>query len=163
MKIKITVGFLILLVFVCSSSAQTKISGTNQCGKPDPQHVVPVAGMANHSLSVAQLKCTWTKPMEIAGVQTKDGVSTASDDNTGNMARSRGYHVTTMSNGDTFRVSYGSTATLKDGAVQSQKGAWTFLSGSGKLKGVKGGGTFNCAAAGDAISCEVEGEYTLPK
>ena len=159
-----------LLVLVCPvtaivAAAQEKISGTDKCAKPDPQHVVPVEGMPGHSLTVQQGKCTWTKPMEIAGLQTKDGVSTATSDLSATTASSRGYHVTTMSNGDTFSVSYSYTTHLsKDGPPESTKGTWLFLGGTGKLKGIKGKGTFECKpAADDASSCDIEGEYTLPK
>ena len=163
MRTKAALAVLMILLAAGPAWAQTKISGTVQCGKPDPQHVVEVTGMASHSLAVEQSKCTWTKPMEIAGLQSKDGVSTATDDISGSSARVRGYHVTNMSNADTFRVSYSGEATTKDGAMQSNKGTWAFIGGSGKLKGLKGKGTYTCAAAGDGISCEVEGEYTLPK
>jgi hypothetical protein len=158
-----------LLVFVylptaSVAAAQEKISGTAQCAKPDPQHIVPVGGMAGHSLAVEQSKCTWTKPMEIAGSQTKDGVSTSTGDIGPHMARGHGYHVTTMTNGDTWSASYSDTSRLsKDGPPESTKGTWVFLGGTGKLKGIKGKGTFECKPAGDAVSCDIEGEYTLPK
>ena len=107
----------VFLVFVCPVTAivaagQEKISGTDKCAKPDPQHIVPVEGMPGHSLVVEQGKCTWTKPMEIAGLQTKDRVSTATGDISATTASSRGYHVTTMSNGDTLSVSYSYTTHL---------------------------------------------------
>ena len=159
-----------LLVFVCPvaaivAAAQEKISGTIQCAKPDPQHVVPVEGMPGHSLTVQQGKCTWTKPMEIAGLQTKDAVNTSTSDISATVSRSHGYSVSTMANGDTWSVSFSDTGHLrKDGPPESSKGTWVSLSGSGKLKGIKGKGTFECKPpADDAISCDVEGEYTLPK
>lgn len=161
--------FLFLSVFVYVSTAtlgaaQEKISGTVECAKPDQHHIVPVEGMPGHSLAVEQSKCTWTKPMEMAGLQTKDGVSTSTDDISPNMLRVRGYHVTTMANGDTWSASYSETANLKkDGPPEPAKATWTFLGGTGKLKGIKGKGTFECKRAGDTNSCDVEGEYTLPK
>lgn len=143
--------------------AQNKISGTEQCGKPNPLHVVPVTGMPNHSLAVLQLKCTWTKPMVLAGIETKDSVETETYETIGNTGHAHGYHVTTMANGDMFRSSYSETGTHKEGAVQSTKGTWTFLSGTSNLKGIKGKGTFECNANADGYLCNVEGEYTLPK
>src|SRR5437660_11216847 len=85
-----------LLVLVCPvtaivTAAQEKISGTIQCAKPDPQHVVPVEGMPGHSLSVQQSKCTWTKPMEIAGLQTKDAVLTDTSDVSATVVSDHGY------------------------------------------------------------------------
>jgi hypothetical protein len=35
--------------------------------------------------------------------------------------------------------------------------------GTGKLKGIKGKGTYNCGASGDGVSCDIEGEYQLAK
>lgn len=158
---------LVVFVYLATAivaGAQEKISGTAQCAKPDPQHIVPVEGMPGHSLVVEQSKCTWTKPMEIAGLQTKDGVSTATSDISATTARGRGYHVTTMTNGDTWSASYSDTSRLsKDGPPESTKGTWVFLGGTGKLKGIKGKGTFDCKPAGDVSSCDIEGEYTLPK
>lgn len=160
-----------LLVFVCPvtaivAAAQEKISGTIQCAKADTQHIVPVEGMPGHSLIVQQGKCTWTKPTEIAGLPTKDGVATVSTDSSPTTERSRGYYVTTMTNGDTWSVSYSDTShPKKSGPPESTKGTWVSLSGSGKLKGIKGKGTYECKppAADESFSCDVEGEYTLPK
>ncbi|OLC95417.1 MAG: hypothetical protein AUH86_12125 [Acidobacteria bacterium 13_1_40CM_4_58_4] len=152
-------------VWLCAAtaSAQTKVTGTAQCGKPDPQHLVPVGDHPDHSLGVAQFKCTYTKPMEIGGDKSKDGVSTETTDVSGNSSRARGFHVATMESGDKFFVWYQGTGTSKDGAPVELKGNWGFTGGSGKLKGIKGKGTYTCAPAGDMLSCEVEGEYQLAK
>ena len=152
-------------VWLCAAtaSAQTKVTGTAQCGKPDPQHLVPVGDRPDHSLGVAQFKCTYTKPMEIGGDKSKDGVSTETTDVSGNSSRARGFHVATMESGDKFFVWYQGTGTSKDGAPVELKGNWGFTGGSGKLKGIKGKGTYTCAPARDMLSCEVEGEYQLAK
>jgi hypothetical protein len=152
-------------VWLCAAtaSAQTKVTGTAQCGKADPIHMVPVGDRPEHSLGVAQLKCTYTKPMEIGGDKSKDGVSTETTDVSGNTSRARGFHVATMESGDKFFVWYQGTGTSKDGAVVELKGNWGFTGGSGKLKGIKGKGTYTCAPSGDGLSCEVEGEYQLAK
>ena len=153
------------LVFFAAvvASGQTKISGTAQFGKPDPQHMIPVGDRPDHSLGVEQLKCTWTKPMEIEGAKSKDGVSTETVDISGNTARARGFHVSTVDSGDKYFVWYQGTATTKDGALVSQKGNWGFTGGSGKLKGIKGKGTFTCTPSGDGDTCEVEGDYQIAK
>ena len=159
--------FFIVAVAVClcsaTAAAQTKVTGTAQCGKPDPQHMVPVGDRPEHSLGVEQFKCTWTKPMEIGVDKSKDGVSTETTDVSGNTSRARGFHVATMESGDKFFVWYQGTGTSKDGALVELKGNWGFTGGSGKLKGIKGKGTYTCTPSGDLISCEVEGEYELAK
>jgi hypothetical protein len=158
-----------LLVLVCPvtaivTAAQEKISGSIQCAKPDPQHALPVEGMPGHSLVVDKSKCTWTKPMEIAGLQTKDAVLTATADVSATVIIDHGYSMTTMTNGDTLIGIFSDTVhPKKDGSVEGVKATWTFVSGSGKLKGIKGKGTYQCKATGDVNSCDIEGEYTLPK
>jgi len=69
--------------------AQTKISGAVQCGKPDEVHALAVGDELNHSLTISKGKCTWTKPMKIAGTQTKEDDGTNFDDVKG--GRSAGY------------------------------------------------------------------------
>jgi len=82
----------------------------------------------------------------------------------GNKSRDNGYHVSTMASGDKFYVRYQGTSTFKDGALQSQEGKFSFTGGTGKLKGIKGQGTYKGTAAADgSITYLVEGEYTLPK
>jgi len=152
-----------VLFCAATASAQTKVSGTAQCGKPDPMHVVPVGDRPDHNLAVAQFKCTYTKPMEIGGDKSKEGVSTETSDISGNTGRAHGFHVATMESGDKFFVWYLGTSTSKDNAVVEVKGNWGFNGGSGKLKGIKGKGTFTCTPSGDGLSCDVEGEYQLAK
>jgi hypothetical protein len=109
-------------------------------------------------------KCTWTKPMEIAGTQTKEDVGTNFDEIHGNKGQGHGYVVGTMANGDNMYVRIQGSSTLKDGAVESANGAWSFTGGTGKLKGVKGKGTYKGKGAPDgSATYEVEGEYELPK
>ena len=149
---------------VATAGAQTKVSGTAQfAGKPDPQQMIPVGDRPDHSLGVGQRKCTWTKPQDIGGDKTKEGVSTETADISGNNLRARGMHVTTMESGDKYFVSYQGTGAVKDGVLQSAKGTWMYTGGTGKLKGIKGKGTYNCATSGDGVSCEIEGEYQLAK
>jgi hypothetical protein len=118
------------------SPAQTKISGTAQCGKPDTQQKVDVPDHPDHSLSISQAKCTWSKPMEVAGIQDqdKDGVTTATDDNPGSNSRGHGYYVDNMANGDKVHVHFQGTASMKEGAAE---GKWTYADGTGKFKGIK--------------------------
>lgn len=145
-------------------SAQTKISGTVQCGKSDEQHMLEVGDHPGHSLMISKGKCTWSKPMEIAGTQTKDDVGTNFDDVHGNKASGHGYVVGTMANGDKIYVRVQGSSTLKDGGVDTADGTWSFTGGTGKLKGVKGKGSYKGKGASDgSATYDVEGEYELPK
>ncbi|HEY6944774.1 MAG TPA: hypothetical protein VI431_06515 [Candidatus Acidoferrum sp.] len=152
-----------VLLSAATASAQTKVSGTAQCAKPDPVHVLPVGDRPDHSLGLAQIKCTYTKPMEIGGDKSKDGVSTETSDIRVNTSRPRGFHVVTMQSGDKVFFSYQGTATSKDNAVVELRGNWSMNGGSGKMKSIKGKGTFSCKPEDDVLSCEVEGEYQLAK
>ncbi len=143
--------------------SQDKISGTLQCGKQQSQHAIEVGDRPGHSLALGQSKCTWTKPLEIAGIQSKEGFSTIFSEVIGNTSRILGYHVTTMANSDTLFVRYQGMANVKDGVVQGEEGRWSFGSGNGKLKGLRGQGTYKCIPSGDSTTCEIEGGYMLPK
>jgi hypothetical protein len=102
-------------------------------------------------------------PLEIEGDKPKDGLSTETGEVIGDNAKARGFHVVTMESGDKAFFSYQGTAKTKDGTPLEAKGNWGLTGGSGKLKGIKGKGTYNCTPAGDGYACEVEGQYQLPK
>ncbi len=163
MKLKIALVFAGLILVAASAGAQTKIAGTIQCAKPDPQNAIPVGDRPGHALVVMQAKCTWTKPMEIAGINTKTGLDTLSADSNGTKSRDTGYHISTMDNGDQFVVKFsGTTTTDKNGVVLTQTGTWSFASGTGKMKGITGKGTYSAKGAADgSATTEVEGEYQI--
>jgi stalled ribosome alternative rescue factor ArfA len=72
--------------------------------------------------------------------------------------------VGTLANGDKMYDTYRGSSTLKDNAVETAEGAWSFTGGTGKLKGVKGKGSYKGKGAPDgSATYEVEGEYELPK
>jgi len=151
MRSNLIPALLVVLSAAPTVLAQTKISGTVKCSKPDEQHALEVGDRPNHSLMIAKGKCTWTKPLEIAGTQVKDDIGT-------------GYVVNTWANGDKSYVRTQGSATLKDGTIDSAEGTWSFTGGTGRLKGVKGKGTYKGKGASDgSVTYEVEGEYELPK
>jgi hypothetical protein len=143
--------------------AQTKYSATLLCAKADPVQTVPVGDRPDHTLGVQQFKCSWTKPFEIGPDKAKDGVSTETFESSGNKSHAHGVNVTTMQSGDLAVVAYQGTAITKDRALVAIKGTWAYTSGTGKLKGIKGKGTYGCTPSGDSVSCDIEGEYQLPK
>ena len=164
MRLKIIFTLLIVLVLAALASAQTKVSGTLQCGKPDQQQAIEVGDRPNHSFVIYQLKCTWTKSLEIAGVQSKEEVETIFSEVSGNRSHGQGYIACTMSNGDKCYARVQGPTTLKDGVPESGEGQWSFVGGTGKLKGLKGKGTYKGKGAPDGTATyEVEGEYELPK
>jgi len=164
MRLKIFFTLLVVFALAAVAGAQTKISGSLQCGKPDQQHAIEVGDRPNHSFVISQTKCTWTKPLEIAGVQSKEDVYTGFSEISGDRSRVQEYGVGTMTNGDKFYVRPKCSFALKEGAAESGECMWTFVGGSGKFKGLKGKGTSKGKGATDGTSTwEIEGEYELPK
>ena len=78
-----------------------------------------------------QMKCTWTKPMEVAGVQDKDGTDSGMADLHAGAGTSHGYYVDKMANGNKAYVHWQGKES-KDGS----EGKWTYTGGTGKFKGL---------------------------
>jgi hypothetical protein len=138
-----------------TATAQTKISATAQCGPPDTQHVIPVGDLPDHNIGLLQVKCTYTKPIEIAGAKSVAAVLTITNEATGDSVQDRGCDVVTMDSGDKVFISHQGAGTYG----QDQQGTWSFTGGTGKLKGIKGKGTYSCSSSG----CDIAGEYQLAK
>ncbi len=161
MKIRFVSLFILGVLVAVGLSAQTKTSGTCTC-KGDPPSPVALTDKPNHSFAVGKAQCTWTK-FEVAGLQPKDGISTDLDEISGDTTSVRGYHVATMTNGDVWVAKYQGSGKSKDGKPVSGSGTWTFSSGTGKLKGIKGKGTYNGKPNADgSMTYQVDGEYSLP-
>ncbi len=164
MRLKTILMTLAVFTLATMAVAQTQIAGTFQCGKPDQQQAIEVGDSPGHVFVINQTKCSWTKPIEIAGAQTKDDVYVAFSEVSGTSSRYQSYGICTMTNGDKAYVRPRGSAAIKDGVPVSAEGKWTFVGGTGKLKGLKGKGTFKSKTEADGSSVvEVEGEYTLPK
>jgi hypothetical protein len=151
---RIFIAATVVCFVAATAAAQTKASGTLQCGQPDPQHVIPVGDLPGHSLALLQVKCTYTKPMEIEGAKSMSTVITITNEVSGDAVRARGCQVVTMDSGDKAFFSHEGT-----GTPEGQDGTWTFSGGTGKLKGIKGKGTYSCSSSG----CDIAGEYQLAK
>src|SRR6266536_956450 len=161
MKTRFASIFLLGGVVAVGLSAQTKTSGTCTC-KGEPATPVALTDKPNHSFAVSKAQCTWTK-FEVAGLQPKEGISTDLDEITGDTTSVRGYHVATMTNGDTWVAKYQGSGKSKDGKPVSGSGTWSFTSGTGKLKGITGKGTYKGKPNADgSMTYQVDGEYSLP-
>jgi hypothetical protein len=144
--------------------AAEKASGTVVCAKPEKQTNIDVPDQPGHVYSISQAKCSWTKPMEIGDTKHNAGVATGFDEINGTSAKGHGSYVDTLANGDTASYTYMSTATLKDGVLQTATDTWTLVGVAGKLKGAKGHGTCKGTGAADGtVTWECEGTYDVPK
>jgi len=164
MKSKSLAVFVLVFAVAASSRAQTKISGTSTCAKPEVQHSLEVGDLPEHTYNMSQTKCKWTKGWEVAGVAAGQEVATGFSEARANGSRDHGRVVENMSNGDKIFVSYRGTTTIKAGAPVRAQGTWSYTGGTGKFKGIKGKGTFlSTPNADESWTVEVEGEYSLPK
>jgi hypothetical protein len=162
MKGRILGVAVLVFAFASVAGAQTKITGSAHCAKGDPAYSVEVSDRPGHAMMLEKAACTWTTPIEIAGIKTKDGVDVRSIESTATTMKSTGTHVSTMENGDKFYVSFHDSAPVKDGKPGDAKGTWSFTGATGKLKGLKGGGTYVGKFQADGtVNVDVEGSYTM--
>ncbi len=158
-----------LLLFACalaialSAVAQTKTSGSIDCDRADPMQVIPIPDREGFAYVIGQYKCTWTKPVAIEGLEAKDFVNTVFNEVIGTSARITATGVAHLSNGDKF---FNHSTGTRDMKTMTSSGKWAFTLGTGKVSGIKGGGTYKCkmksAESGAGYTCDTEGEYTLP-
>ena len=165
MRFKAVGPFLAALAFATAAAAEPiKISGTVQCAKPEVQQAIPTESDPGHLFSIYKVTCNWTKPLEIAGSQSKNASSIGYDEIKGTSAKGQGEHVTSLANGDKTFIRYQGSTTLKDGAPQTAAGTWNYTGGTGSVKGIKGKGTYKGKAGPDgSMIYEVEGDYEIPK
>src|SRR5262249_41635912 len=149
------------ILLAVPASAQTKLSGKVQCQKADPDHSIEVGDKPGHVLMVRKQSCL--EDWKIADLAVKAGQDVATGEMSGATGRDNGYHTATMENGDKYVVHFrGAVTGGKDGSATFE-GKWSFVSGTGKMKGIKGGGTYKGAGKADGTGeVAVEGEYTLP-
>jgi hypothetical protein len=157
-------GLTVLFVtFAGSALAQTHISGTGKCGKPDTEQGIAVGDRAGHMLALTKRSCTWSVPFEMAGLKSTTYTVAAATDITGAKFQDRGYVVITMDNGDKAYVAVHGTGSVKGGGAIAAEGMWSYIGGTGKLKGLKGKGTYKGTGGPDSAEDQVEGEYSLPE
>ena len=165
MKCK-SLGLAVLLAaFAGTALAQTQVSGTTKCSKGDPYQTqsIEVGDQAGHVLVVDKGTCSWSLPLEVAGFKSTTITTTESVDVNGAKVQIRGYAIIAMDNGDKAFAHYLGTGNMKDG-VAIGEGTWSFAGGTGKLKGLKGKGTWKSSGAvGGEGQEQLQGEYTLPE
>jgi hypothetical protein len=136
-----------------------KIEGKVRCDKPDPAYSIEVPDRAGHALMISKRKCTWTAPMLIMGAKTKDGVAVAYAEKKEGMLSVHGFETDTLDNGEKLTwQSMGQVLAEKGPATAT--GRWSLMRGTGKFKGIKGGGSFEEKIdADDVLVLELEGVY----
>src|SRR5205809_5454567 len=148
-------------VMAATTGAQTKISGTMQCNKPEPAYGIEVGDRPGHAMLLVKESCAWTGP-DIGGEKTKDHSVIGSLEVTATRTAASGIGVATMESGDKTFSTFHGTASVKDGKREDEHGTWSFTGGTGKFKGIKGKGTYKTTANADGTATvEIEGEYEL--
>jgi hypothetical protein len=151
------------LVSVVHLPAETKISGTLTCAKPDPEYTLDIGDRAGHVFVLAKSACSWTRPMQIEGVDTKNSHDVNIVDGDDASSNSNGYDVSNMANGDKVFIRFsGTDRSMKDGNPLST-GTWRFIGGTGKFKEIMGEGTYKGGpdGSGNFVS-EINGDYAIP-
>ena len=158
---KSRIGLIAFMIFASAALAvaQTKVAGTVVCSGPEQTHVMRLSDHANHFFVMSQGKCNWTKPIDIASTQTQSDEATVTKEVRGNHAHVRGYVTETTVGGDKFSYRILGTQALDHGKTVSEHGHWTIVSGTGKLKGIHGKGTYTGKLQGKSMVFNLEGEY----
>ena len=146
-------------------AAQTKLSGEGTCdAKPEVANAIPVGDRPNHTFAISRVKCTWTKPIEIEGIQAKGGTAVQFDEMTGDASRFHGYYLDTMANGDSATYTYQGISRSRDGKPQGAEWTWALTGSRGKLKGIKGQGSCKGVWSKEGVySFKCSGDYTRAK
>ena len=136
-----------------------KVEGKVRCDKPDPEYSIDVPDRPGHALIIAKRKCNWTEPMLIMGAKTKDGVAVGYSEKSEGMLHISGFETDTLNNGEKITwKSVGQVPAEKGPATAT--GRWSLMRGTGKLKGIKGGGSYEEKLdADDVLVLELEGVY----
>lgn len=136
-----------------------KVEGKVRCQKADPEYSIEVPDRPGHALMIAKRKCVWTEPLVIMGAKTKTGVAVSFTERMEGSLHIHGFETDTLDNGEKITwQSMGQVLTEK-GPVDS-KGRWSLMRGTGKYKGIKGGGTYEGKLeANDVLTLDFDGIY----
>jgi len=136
-----------------------KIEGKVRCEKPDPAYSIDVPDRPGHALMIAQRQCNWTEPMVILGAKTKDGIAVSFTERMEGTLHIHGFETDSLDNGEKITWQSMGQVLAEKGPVDS-KGRWSLMRGTGKFKGIKGGGTYEGRLeANDVLTLDFEGVY----
>ncbi len=162
---KLTIGAILcacalLMLALATASAQTSYTFSGACPKAAFQQSVPAGDKPDHSFAVARGTCSTND--RIGGAAAREGAWSEIQDITSRHMKTRGVYVETFDSGDKTFYDYRQTWVITNGALQSAKGEFKAIGGTGKMQGIKAKGhcTFTPGANG-AVTYSCTGEYTL--
>ena len=162
MKIRLMMVAGLVCLLASAAGAQTKFTGTVTCAKADPSYGVEVGDMPGHLYIVEKAACTWGADTLINGMKITADSGAATGEIWATKVTRNGSRVATMENGDKFFASVHDSSPIKDNVPTDIQGTLTINSGTGKLKGIKGHGTYKVTINADgSATVAVEGEYTI--
>jgi hypothetical protein len=142
-----------------SAKGKVGVSGSVRCGKPDPSYSIDVPDRPGHSLIISRRNCTWSETLVILGAKTKDGVATGFAERMEGALHTHGFDVDTLDNGEKVTMQTSGQVNGEKGPVEA-RGRWGFMRGTGKFKGIRGGGTYEGKLdADDVLTLKLEGAY----
>ena len=109
------------------------MSGTTLCAPSNPSYQLAVGDHPGHAYGLAQGKCTWTKPWEIAGIKNTEGVGTQYQEVTGETTKVHGIFVDTMANGDKAFYSFQFALVTRKSGPEVMNHKWELV-GRAKLR-----------------------------
>jgi hypothetical protein len=144
-----------------------KVEGKVRCDRPDPVYSIVVPDRPGHALSLTQRKCNWTEPLVIMGgkgdaktaAKTRDGVAVSFTEKMEGVLHVHGFETDTLDDGE--KLTWQSMGqVLAEKGPANTRGRWSLMRGTGKFKGIKGGGTYDGKLdADDVLVLNLEGVY----
>jgi hypothetical protein len=111
---------------------------------------------------IMKMSCTFNVPLEIAGLKATTYSVAEATEMSGAQLQDRDYLVMKMDNGDKAYARTQDVGSMKEGGAFTDEGTWSIIGGTGKLKGIKGKGTYKgSGVAGGTEDTQMEGEYSL--
>ncbi len=140
-------------------SSFVEIKGTVRCDKPAPSYSLDVPDREGHSLIIEQRNCRWTEPLVILGMKTKEGVWVGFMERMEGRLHPHSFETDTLEGGEKITMQTTGQVAADKGPTTA-KGRFSFMRGTGKFKGIKGGGTYEGDIdANDVLTIKLEGVY----
>jgi hypothetical protein len=136
-----------------------KVEGALHCQRAAPAHSIEVPDRPGHALMISKRQCTWTKPLVIAGAKTQTGVAVDFAEKMEGRLHVHGFETDSLDDGEELTMKTMGQVIGEKGPADD-KGRWSLMKGTGKFKGIRGGGTyFGKLDANDELTLTLEGVY----
>jgi hypothetical protein len=136
-----------------------KLTASLHCQKAVPAHSIEVPDRPGHALMISKRQCKWTTPLVIAGAKTTTGVAVDFAEKMEGRLHIHGFQTDSLDNGEKLTMKTIGQVIGEKGPADD-KGRWSLMKGTGKYKGIRGGGTYSGKLdANDELNLSLEGVY----